>query len=113
MNQPKVFVVQEPMRRDRLTQRLEPFMDLSPAAAYGDLEVLLKSRAVPLSGAPLIEKLRVKLKDFSSNDFLVLVGDTTLIAAAVLVAGKINHGSVNVLKWNRETASYIKTRLAV
>lgn len=104
----KVYIVQEPLKRDRVTKELRPMMDFTPALVYGELEVLIQSSRPILTPAPLIHELKRKLKDFSDDDFLLAVGDTGLIAIASMVASKINHGRVNLLKWDRETRSYLK-----
>lgn len=104
---PKVYIVQEPMKSDG-KGGLRPMMDFTPALVYGDLEVLIESSRPLLTPAPLIHELKRKLKDFGSDDFLLAVGDPGLIAVATMVASKINHGRVNLLKWDRESRNYLK-----
>jgi len=109
----KVFIVQEPMKRDRVSGNLVPFMDLTPAAAYGELEVLLPHGQVALSPAPMISGLKRSLAKFSDEDYLVLVGDPVAMSIATAIAAKVNNGKVKVLKWNRETRSYIQVALNI
>lgn len=115
----KVYVVQEPLRKNRDTGTLEPFIDFTPASAYGEIELLLdRSAPLALTPAPMIHQLKKRLAEFSDEDYLVLVGDTAVIAAAVMVASVVHGknktiGVVNVLKWNRQTRQYIKIKLEV
>lgn len=102
-----VYVVQEPMRRNFTTGQLEAFMDLTPATAYGEIKILLDRPNYSLTPGPLVNLLKQKLKDFCDDDFLLGVGDPTAMMIAAMVAARINHGRVKLLKWNRETSAYI------
>ncbi len=104
----KVFIVQEPLRRNSKNGELERLMDLSPAAVYGDLKTLIKSGKIPFQGDPLIYNLRRGLKDFSDDDFILPVGSPAAIAFAGAIAAEANRGQLNVLVWDREARSYIK-----
>ena len=106
----RVFVVQEVLRRDA-DGELRPAHDLTPAAAHGELELLLSWRTSVMSPAPMVHELRRKLRGFCNEDSILAVGDPVAIGAAVAVAVMENAGKAAVLKWNRETRSYIKVRL--
>jgi len=104
----KVYIVQEPMRRNRDTGEMEPMMDLSPAAAYGELVVLIKTHKLPLMTAPFIGTLRAGLKDFCDDDYILPTGAPATIAMAGAVAADINRGRINLLVWDKQTHQYIK-----
>ena len=108
----KVYIVQEPLRRGR-NGELESFMNLTPASIYGQLEILLDRKNITLNPAPMVDLLKRKLREFSDDDYLLGVGDTGAMMAASMVAGQMNRGRVNVLKWDRETGSYLVIRLEV
>lgn len=103
-----VYIVQEPMRRNFDTGEMEPMMDLTPASAYGELVVLIKSHKLPLMTAPFIASLRSGLKNFSDDDFLLPTGAPAAIAFAGAVAAEMNRGFVNLLVWDKQTHQYIK-----
>lgn len=103
----KVFIVQEIMRRMDSGQ-LERIHDMTPAAVYGELVVLLSHSKAALTAAPTVHELTSKLRDFSDDDFLLAVGDPVNIGIATAVAAKVNHGRVKMLKWDREARSYIR-----
>lgn len=102
-----VFVVQEPVIRDRSTGDIRPRFDLTPASRYGDLEVLLPAGNVVLSAAPMVKELRSKLMRFSDEDYLVCVGDPSAIAVAASIAASFNNGRYKLLKWDRREHGYI------
>jgi hypothetical protein len=104
----KVFIVQEPMRRNRNTGEMERMMDLTPAAAYGDLDVLIKSHQLPLMAAPFIQTLQSGLRNFGDDDYIVPVGSPAAIAFAGAVAAEMNRGQLNLLVWDKQTSQYIK-----
>lgn len=106
----KVYAPQQPLIRSRQLNRSIP-MNLSPAAEYGDLEVLLDIRDIAFSSGPMMSKLKLALKNFCDDDYIIGVGDPSALGATIMVASKINNGRVNLLKWNRQTKSYILIRL--
>jgi hypothetical protein len=91
-----VYVVQEVMGRNIL-----------PAQKYGKIEVLLPQGQVAFLPGPTIYKLNQKLKNFSDNDYLLLIGDPVAIALCAMVASSYNNGKVKFLKWDRQETEYI------
>lgn len=102
---PKVYVVQEPIRF--VDGVPTPTVDLSPASAYGDIEVVLPHGNVPLSPNPLVQSLRRGLKDFTNQDYILPTGDPAATTIACCVAATFNRGQFKLLKWNKQTQSYI------
>lgn len=107
----KVYVVQEPLRFDG--QNLVPAFDLTPAAEFGQMEVLLPPGNTMLAPVPAMRTLREKLKHFSDDDYLLGVGNTAAIAGAAMVAGYYNHGRVKLLQWDKRLKQYIKVEMDV
>lgn len=103
----KVFVVQESMRKvDGEWQRVH---DLTPALAYGDLEILISgNRYLPLTSQPIIAEMKRKLHDYCDDDFLLCLGDPVAIGIASIIASERNFGRVTFLKWDREQEAYLK-----
>ena len=58
------------------------------------------------SPGPLIMKLRRGLKDYRSNDYLLLTGDPAIIGVACSIASDITNGKYNVLKWDKQERRY-------
>jgi rubredoxin len=84
-----------------------PKHDLSPAAVYGELVVLIKRNQIGIAAQPIIAQLRHDLRDFNDGDFILAVGDPVAIGLAISVAADLNRGRVNILKWDRQTSAYI------
>lgn len=84
-----------------------PKHDLTPASAYGDLEVLISRNNIGIAAQPIIAQLRHDLRDYSDDDYILAVGDPVAIGLAISVAADSNRGRVNILKWDRQTRAYI------
>lgn len=91
-----VYVVQEVSGKNILS-----------ASKFGKLEVLLPAGQIVLSPGPSIFKLKQKLKNYSSDDYLLLIGDPIAIALSAMVAATFNNGRVNFLKWDKQSQNYI------
>lgn len=109
----KVFIPQEPMRRNRETGQFESTMRFDQAAQFGETVVLLPPGRMMLSPQPAIEKMKSKLRDFNDDDYLIAVGDPTAIAIAAVIAANNNLGRLKMLKWDKEKSLYISVELNI
>ena len=101
--EPIVYVLQELPG----TSTGRPKFNIMGALKYGKLKVLLKENTqIVLSPGPIVFELRRLLKDYTSQDYLLLSGDPAVILLAVMIASDINNGKVNVLKWDRQEKVY-------
>ena len=46
------------------------------------------------------------LKNYCDDDFLLMMGDPSIIGVACAIVAEINLGRFNVLKWDRQEAKY-------
>ena len=100
---PIVYVIQELPG----TSIGRPKFNIMGALKYGKLKVLLKENTqIVLSPGPIVFELRRLLKDYTSQDYLLLSGDPAVILLAGMIASDINNGKVNVLKWDRQEKVY-------
>ena len=106
----KVYIPQEPMRFDRDRKEWYPIIDLTPARVYGELEVLLSHNATALTIAPMIFTLRKKLKDFCDDDFIVAVGNPTVLMWTGIIAAEMNRGRVQTLVWDGASKNYVSVK---
>ena len=84
-----------------------PKFNIMGAQKYGKLKVLLREDTqIILSPGPIIFELRRLLKDYNSNDYLLLSGDPSVIGIAVAIVSDINNGRFNLLKWDRQEKVY-------
>ena len=49
--------------------------------------------------------------DFSDDDWLLAMGDPAIIGIAFAIAASINHGRVNLLKWDKIERSYYPVKV--
>ena len=108
-----VFVPQVPSRLDCSNDTWMPRVDLSAAAKYGKVEVLLPPEAGRLLVVPLYELIRNKLAEFNSDeDWLVALGDPTIFAAAACYVAR-KSGKLRILKWDRNACDYLPVEIAI
>ena len=101
--EPIVYVLQELPG----TSTGRPKYNIMGALKYGKLKVLLKENTqIVLSPGPIVFELRRLLKNYTSQDYLLLSGDPAVILLAGMIASDINNGKVNVLKWDRQEKVY-------
>jgi hypothetical protein len=94
---PKVFVVQE-----------MPQHNISSALKYGEIDVLLPNNTqVAFSLAPVVRRIRRKLRDYKDGDWLLLTGDPVAIGLTCAIASAFNGGRFQCLKWDRRDNCYI------
>lgn len=96
-----VWICQEP------TKAGAPTFDFSPAAKYGTLKVVIPAGLTMLSPVPLVRAAKSKLEDFTSNDFLLAVGDPSVIAICAAIAARKAEGHFTLLKWDRLAREYL------
>ena len=89
------------------TQAGNPKINIMGASQYGTFKFLLPELSqIIFSPGPLIMKLRKGLKDYRSNDYLLLTGDPAIIGVACSIVSDITNGKYNVLKWDKQERKY-------
>ena len=61
----------------------------------------------------LSEEIKNSLKDFTSNDYLLLYGDPAIIGVVCAVASDITNGKFKLLKFDRRQFSYYPIELNI
>ena len=98
-----VYVIQEIPG----TQSGNPKINIMGASKYGDFKFLLPEFSQMIfSPGPLIFKLRKGLKNFTSEDYLLLTGDPAIIGVACSIVSDTTNGKYNVLKWDKQERKY-------
>ena len=99
----KVYVIQELPG----TRHGSPKFNIMGATKYGELKILLPEFSqIILSPGPIVFKLRQLLKDFSTEDYLLLTGDPAIIGVACSIVADITGGKYKFLKWDRQEQMY-------
>ena len=100
---PIVYVIQEIAG----TKEGRPKINILGAAEYGTFKFLLPELSQMIfSPGPLIFKLRKGLKDYNTEDFLLLTGDPAIIGVACSIVSDMTTGKFNLLKWDKQERKY-------
>ena len=100
---PIVYVIQEIAG----TKDGKPKINILGAAEYGTFKFLLPELSQMIfSPGPLIFKLRKGLKDYATEDFLLLTGDPAIIGVACSIVADMTSGKFNLLKWDKQERKY-------
>ena len=106
MSERKVYVIQEIPG----SQAGTPKINIMGAASYstsGKFNFLLPEFSQMIfSPGPLIFKLRKALKDFTTEDYLLLTGDPAIIGVACSIVSDMTNGKYNLLKWDKQERQY-------
>ena len=100
---PIVYVIQEIAG----TRDGRPKINIMGAAEFGTFKFLLPELSqIIFSPGPLIFKLREGLKNYKTQDFLLLTGDPAIIGVACSIVSDITNGKYKLLKWDKQERKY-------
>ena len=103
MKENTVYVIQEIAG----TRDGTPRINIMGAAEYGSLKFLLPELSqIIFSPGPLIFKLRKTLRNFTSDDYLLLTGDPAIIGVTCSIVSEYTNGKFNLLKWDKQEKRY-------
>ena len=103
MKEKIVYVIQEIPG----TKSGNPKINIMGASKYGEFKFLLPELSqIIFSPGPLIFKLRKALKDFTTEDYLLLTGDPAIIGVACSIVSDMTNGKYNLLKWDKQERQY-------
>ena len=89
-----------------------PKINIMSAREYCDFKFLLPEFSqIIFSPGPLVFKLRNLLKDYTSDDYLLLTGDPAIIGIACSIVSEITNGKFNLLKWDRQERMYYPLKI--
>jgi hypothetical protein len=107
-HEPIVYVIQEIAG----TREGRPKINIMGASKYGPFKFLLPELSqIIFSPGPLIMKLRQSLKDYRSDDYLLLTGDPAIIGVACSIVSDITTGKYNLLKWDKQERRYYPIKI--
>ena len=99
----KVYLIQEIPG----TSKGEPKYNILGAQKYGKIITMLPEFSQMIwSPGPLIIKLRMLLKDYTENDYLLLSGDPAIIGVVCSIVADTTNGKYKLLKWDRQEKTY-------
>jgi hypothetical protein len=88
-------------------------MNMEPARKHGELVVLLPPNANRLHIMPLLTALREGMATYTADDWIVAVGDPSLLAAAACIAARKTTGLLRMLKWDKMSSDYIAMEMNI
>jgi len=109
---PNVYIPHIVRRLDRQTGKLKPAIDLSQAAKLGQLKEVVDEFEMLLLADSVTKKAKQALANFTDDDFLLAVGDPTVIAICAGILFK-TRDVVKMLKWDRRMGDYIQLEVRV
>ena len=106
MKEKKVYVIQEIAGSADGRPKIN-IMGASDYSTSRDFIFLLPELSqIIFSPGPLIFKLRKGLKNFTTEDYLLLTGDPAIIGVACSIVSDITNGRYNLLKWDKQERKY-------
>ena len=89
------------------TKAGKPKINIIGARQYGEFKFLLPEFSqIIFSPGPLVYKLRQGLKDYKSEDYLLLTGDPAIIGITCSLVSDITNGKYKLLKWDKQERTY-------
>ena len=106
MKENKVYVIQEIAGSTDGRPKIN-IMGASDYSTSRDFIFLLPELSqIIFSPGPLIFKLRKGLKNFTTDDYLLLTGDPAIIGVACSIVSDMTNGKYNLLKWDKQERKY-------
>ena len=106
MKEHKVYVIQEIAGSSDGRPKIN-IIGASDYSTSGKFNFLLPELSqIIFSPGPLIFKLRKGLKDFTTDDYLLLTGDPAIIGVACSIVSDITNGKYKLLKWDKQERKY-------
>lgn len=105
----RVFAVQQPSGRDRETGAIRPTMDLTPATEFGELRFILRDYHHPFrdpTGTAREVRRVLEAESFGPEDWLLLVGNPSLIGIVSAQVALMTGGTLRMLQWDRPRHRY-------
>lgn len=102
MKSPRVFVINEPLRRGDEGR----LIDLAPAERFGPLVHVLPAGRPPSDHEGVVARIRDRLADFSPSDYLLPIGQPYAIGWAFAIAARNSGGRLRTLMWDGRVGAY-------
>ena len=97
-NKSKVYLIQEIPG----TSKGEPKYNILGTKIWRYVTMLPEFSQMILSPGPLIIKLRTLLRNYTSDDYLLLSGDPAIIGVVCSIVADTTNGKYKLLKWDRQ-----------
>ncbi len=99
----RVFVTQTPKKT----------IDISPALDFGEIIIVVETTTNIRNPQLVVSQARLSMKDFTTNDYICLIGDPVLCGILCAVAAQRTGGEFTALKWDRQETRYIPIKVVL
>lgn len=91
----------------------ETSLDLSKAHVYCEDMVFLTDKNVSQIRDPMLirDKITAYMHTFTDRDYILCVGNPTVIGIVCAMAAEMNNGCFNLLQWDRIMRTYFVMRV--
>ena len=107
-----VYVVQLQQVIDREKNILVPKLNLDKAKPFGEIKYILPYYLTPYDKEDTISILWDKLKDFTTDDYLLPIGSPIFIGCATTIAAAKTGGYLKFLQWSNKTQVYTEVKIS-
>lgn len=82
--------------------------DLSPAESFGKIIPLTTTRNSMLNPRPVVDQVRdiMEENDFGPDDYILPMGDASVVLLVGAIAADMNNGLFTVLSWDKRARKY-------
>ena len=103
-----VFIVQKQMFLDKsIGEFVIKFPDILKAERYGNLSVMLSPTDHPFDPVYIASEIQNAIADMTRDDYLLPVGNTTLVAIATAIVANHLEGEFKLLHWSARDNDYV------
>ena len=110
---PRVFAPHIPSKFDTATKLWIPSVEIAPAEKYGTVVAMLQPNSARAGLAPCVAAMKERMADYNEEDFLIGIGDPSLIGAAACIAVRRTGGLLRMLKWDRMAKDYFVAEVRI
>lgn len=109
-----VYIVQRQMKFSHEEGSMKPrFETIEKAREYGEIKELLPSNSHPYKPEVILEKLSKIIPNMTSDDWVVPVGNPTLVGLAVSMIADHFDGKIKMLHWSNRDEKYVPIEVDV
>lgn len=108
----RVFIPQIPSRFDPGLGQWVPTVSVDSAKKFGDIVIMLPPEAGRLKPENIVQQLRFTMADYDKDDFLLAMGEPSIIAIAAILADQAVT-PLRLLRWDKRSREYTVVTLDV
>jgi hypothetical protein len=88
-----------------------PQFNIVDALRFGDISVVLPPGNMSFNTQATVKKAYQNLRNFTSEDYLLMIGDPVAMSICFTTAVALAGGTINILKWDRQTKAYFPVKV--